>query len=248
MSLLKKSIDELLDLEQELRENKEEERDGTNHQLISLYEQLYKKITKDKDYEYLLDVTKKNLITYLVRYGSYLKTVYKKDDKAAESTLKKALQYDRAIPIAHYRLGFLAYKRKSYFEALLHFQNLNSWQKDCNIEEFHLNDQQMYHAQIYIANSSLYIAKRAQKKAQQLEVKTHVKSVDSHNLSPLYEAIQQNDRLLESNAYKVITATSEMFCSREEMEELLEASVNRYIILYFSDRQISLLHQKKENR
>jgi Tfp pilus assembly protein PilF len=97
------------------------------------------------------------LISYLVRYGTYLKTQYQKDDYAAEHSLKKAIQYDRENPIAHYRLGFLSYKKESYSSALVHFQNATHHQKTYSNNEYRLTNQQVYNAHLYLSNSALYI-------------------------------------------------------------------------------------------
>ena len=77
-------------------------------------------------------------------------------------------------------------------------------------------------------------------------METNVETVSTEHLSPLYEAIQVNDTLIERNAYKIITHNEEVFCSKEQIEEKLEANVSNHIILYFSDRQISLIYRDKE--
>ena len=248
MKLRNMTIDELLDLEQELLTDSDlaNEPIGRNHQIISVYEELYRKISKDKEGEYadLEPMIKKHLVSFLVRHGSYLKTEYKKDDRAAESTLKKALTYDRQIPIAHYRLGFLAYKQKNYLQALLHFKNAHSYNRNGDNKQFLLTNQQNYHAQIYIANSSLHIAKAAQEIAARLEEETDVLTVPSQNLSPLYELIAKNEKLIEQNAYKIITEEGEKLCSKEHAEDLLDSEKHK-IILYFSDRENMLLFSGK---
>jgi cytochrome c-type biogenesis protein CcmH/NrfG len=37
-----------------------------------------------------------------------------KDDYVAKNSFRKVLKYDKTNPIAHYRLGFLAYKEQQY--------------------------------------------------------------------------------------------------------------------------------------
>ncbi|MFC3885524.1 hypothetical protein ACFOU2_19425 [Bacillus songklensis] len=170
MSIRNKTIEELLNMQQELHLSREEEKDGSLHQLISVYEELYRRIASDENSEYAssLESIKRKLILYLVRYGTYLKTEYRKDDRAAERTLKKAIQYDRKNPIAHYRLGFLAYKQRSYLLAVTHFQHAVQYQQACSNKEYRLNNQQNYNAHLYLSNSALYIAQKAQESLERL--------------------------------------------------------------------------------
>lgn len=144
MNVRNKSIEELLDLEEELLEAKDNEQDGSFQQLIKLYEELYKRISRDRENEYWasLENIKKKLVSYLVRYGSYIKTHYQKDDRAAERNLKKATVYQKELPIAYYRLGFLSYKLNQYAEASQYFQKAKSYQKVCKEPEYRLNPQQ----------------------------------------------------------------------------------------------------------
>ena len=100
MSLRRKNIEELLDIEEELLSKMDEE--SSLHTIINVYEELYRKISADKEGEYAssLPAIKKKLISYYVRYGTYLKTQYQKDDYAAERSLNKALRFDQENPIA----------------------------------------------------------------------------------------------------------------------------------------------------
>ena len=45
-----------------------------------------------------------------------------KDDASAIASLKKAIALDKHNPIAHYRLGFLSYKKQDYVAAVQYFQ------------------------------------------------------------------------------------------------------------------------------
>ncbi|MEK4232856.1 hypothetical protein NSR01_08255 [Anoxybacillus sp. FSL W8-0703] len=61
------------------------------------------------------EYVKKQLVKYLIRYGTYLKTQLKKDERMAKTAFQKALRYDSGNPVVHYRLGFLAYKEEGRF-------------------------------------------------------------------------------------------------------------------------------------
>ena len=126
-----RSIEELLDIEEALHSSRDEEKAGSMHEVISLYEELHKRIKRDKASEYIssLESIEKKLVSYLIRYGTYLKTEYQKDDFAAKRTLLKALSYDRTNPMARYRLGFIAYKEGNFMESIKQFQQALQPQK-----------------------------------------------------------------------------------------------------------------------
>src|SRR5690606_18566210 len=118
-----------------------------------VYEELYRRISRDKDSEYApsLEQIKRTLIFHLVQYGTYLKTVYQKDDKIAEKALNKATRYEQKLSIVHYRLGFLHYKEKKYTKSLECFQNALRFQQKSS-EKYKLNEQQLYNCHLYLAN------------------------------------------------------------------------------------------------
>ncbi|PIB40760.1 hypothetical protein AOA59_26875, partial [Pseudomonas sp. 2822-15] len=69
------------------------------------------------DQRYYLTYIKNKLVRYLINYGTYLKMGHMKNKVDAERTLKKVLFYQKQNPIAHYRLGFLAYRSRRFTEA-----------------------------------------------------------------------------------------------------------------------------------
>ncbi|WNS73659.1 hypothetical protein RRV45_12085 [Bacillus sp. DTU_2020_1000418_1_SI_GHA_SEK_038] len=114
MRLSQLSIEELETLEQTLHENEPKSDFGHYSMLINVYEEMYRRQIQlaRKDKEQFGDTViyiKKLLISHLIKYGTFLKMNNEKDDGLAQSSLEKALKYDRTIPIAYYRLGFLAY-------------------------------------------------------------------------------------------------------------------------------------------
>ena len=158
------SIEELLDMQEELHLCRDEE-DGSLHELISVDEELHRRISTDRDSEYApsLEMIKKGLVSNLIHYGTYIKTEYRKDDHTAEQTLRKALRYDKENPVANYRLGFLAYKRRNYIKSIVYFQNALQFHAKREESNYSLTPQQMYNANLYLSSSALYIAKDAQK-------------------------------------------------------------------------------------
>ncbi|GAE94686.1 ABC transporter related [Gracilibacillus boraciitolerans JCM 21714] len=249
MSLRTKTIDELFDLEIDLHQLTDEENDSSLNQIISLYEELHKKITRDrgKEYESSLPEIRKKLLRYLIRYGTYLKTQFQKDDYTAEASLRKALRYDNRNPIAHYRLGFLNYKKRRYSNSINHFQQAVKHDVDCPSPEYRLTNQQLYNTQLYLANSSLYIAEEAQQALQRLENKANPDNVPQLERSSLYEKINQNEDLLATNAFAIFTPDGESRCSKEKCDDIAfgEAFPDR-IILYFTDRNHLLIYNGKD--
>ncbi|WP_164669399.1 hypothetical protein [Virgibacillus doumboii] len=248
MNLQSKSIDELFDLEQELHQSLNKDENNSLSRIISVYEELYKRIRRDRSDEYYqsMPMIKKKLVFYLVRYGSFLKTQYRKDDYTAENCLKKAVHYDRVIPIAHYRLGFLSYKRKRYSTAINHFQNAAATQDKCTNTDYCLTNQQMYNAQLYLSNSALYIAESAHSSLQTLELDAARENSPKLEMSPLYEIINHNEDYLTANAFTLETSEKESRCSKEKTEEIAVDPHPNTLILYFADRSHSLIYNGKE--
>ncbi|MBB6451597.1 tetratricopeptide (TPR) repeat protein [Salirhabdus euzebyi] len=246
MQLRHKSIEELLDLEQEIRVAKDEEQNGANYRAIDIYKHLYKKISADKDSEYAfsLDSIKRKLVWNLVQYGTYLKTVYQKDDIAAESSLKDAIKHDRYLPIAHYRLGFLSYKKQQYNLALHYFQEAIRLQSMDGDDRYKMNDQQLYQCHLYLANCGLFIAKEAKESLEELNLDVNLNELSNYTTSPLYDLINENNRYLETHAYKMITKTGSRFGNKEDCEEMLECKST--LILDLTGRRNMLLFNSKE--
>jgi tetratricopeptide (TPR) repeat protein len=242
------TIEELLDLEEELHSDEKVEKDGTLSQLISVYEALFKKISGDPTSEYApsLENIKKRLISYLVQYGTYLKTVYQKDDFAAEHCLKKALRYERELPIAHYRLGFLYYKRKNYTTALLHFQNALQVQKRGKYSEYQMNDQQLYNCHLYLANCGLFIAKNSKESLERLKPAVDLEAVPKYEISPLFQMITDIETYLKNHAFRIITNEGSSYGSREDCEDRL--GLEQTIILDFTSRENILIFNGGETK
>lgn len=245
MRLMNKSIEELLDLEEELKETKSEE-DGSIFSLISVYETLYRKISSEENHEYgaSLNKIKAQLIHYLVQYGTYLKTVFQRDDDAAERNLRKATRYEKNLPIAYYRLGFLQYKKENYSDALQYFQAAIHSQETCKDTKYVLSSQQLYNGHLYLANCGLFIAKEAQETLSKLEHDANVEAVPQYITSPYYQLILDNEDYLERHAYQITTVDGTRYGTKDHCEDMLEKMGT--IILDLTGRRNLIVFNKKE--
>jgi tetratricopeptide (TPR) repeat protein len=247
MRLRNNSIDELIDLEEELHSSIDEGDDGSLINLIDVYEVLYRKISLERDSEYAtsLEEIQKKLISYLIRYGTYLKMVYQKDDGSAKSSLRKAVRYDRENPIAYYRLGFLSYKQKKYVEAISFFKDALHYHPIYKKKEYLLNNQQLYNAHLYLTNSALHIAEKTQRSLEMLSIDATQDRLPNLEISPLYELIQQNEGYLLSHAFTIYSDEGKKMASKDECERLIESQTHT-LMLYFSDRTNSIYFNGRE--
>ncbi|MCG7337070.1 tetratricopeptide repeat protein [Sporosarcina sp. ACRSM] len=235
------SIDELLDHREELIDARAGGEDYHLNQIIAIEEMLLRKFSQEEDNEYSVRKIKEDLIKHLVKYGTYLKTEFRQDDRSAMLTLKKALKYDREIPQAYYRLGFLAYKEEDYAASLKYFQKALWFHKENPKCDFALSKQQQYNANLYLSNCALYIAADAQKVSEKLaeDIDVEEKTIGSLALSPLYELIAENDRYLMKHAYTVFIPSETRYCSRPEYEEL-DVEYQDHVLLDLAGTEISL--------
>ncbi|MGD6967415.1 tetratricopeptide repeat protein [Rossellomorea vietnamensis] len=242
MSLEKKSIEELLDLEEELKAEMDLKENVSYAKLIRLYETLYRKIRREPNNEYKasLEKIRQHLIFHLVQYGTYMKTVYRQDDKAAENSLGKALRYEKNLPIVHYRLGFLHYKQRSYTSALLHFDSALRFQMSHGFDKYRLNDQQLHNCHLYLSNCGLFIAKNTQEDLDNLNLNVDMKNVLHYEISPLYRLISENEQYLARHEYCKISLGSNEYCTKQDCEPAREEQET--IILDFTEREISVIY------
>ncbi|WP_046181388.1 tetratricopeptide repeat protein [Domibacillus tundrae] len=232
------SFEELEEYEAELLEKDD------NYALhVSFYEEMYRRIyplaRKDKEnYSDYLDYVRRFLVDYLIKYGAYLKMVYQKDDYTAESSLQKALKYDKQNPIAHYRLGFLAYKKKNYNKACSYFQDSLEYDRSYTVKEYKLNSDQLYYAHLYLTNSALHIAASSYEELELLPVNDNISHLPNLKISPFYEYLSQNEKYIEENAFYKVTEKEKTTCSRDKCDELFDEREINTLYLYFQDRSI----------
>lgn len=236
------SVEELLDQLEVLVEQREDGKDYLLNSIISIEKALVRAIKSDPESDYTLSISKieSDLTEHLVKYGTYLKTEYKKEDVAAESTLKQALRYDRTIPLAHYRLGFIAYKQQAYNNALFHFQHAVELQRLNPQHKMSLSNQQSYHALLYLSNSALYLAADAQRQSQEISIHNNVEQtkIDQLTLSPLYELIDANSSYLAQHAFQITNSDEQRGASWEEYEELIDGDASDELMLDMTGREI----------
>ena len=233
-----KTLEELEQLEMELLEQ-DETKDGYYAELISVYKQMYRQLStlrrdKPEDYEYVYQYVKKQLVASYIKYGTYMKIGLEKNPSLARSALNTALEFDKNNPIAHYRLGFLAYQDSQYFEALQAFQAAIQNQPSYPNKDFVLNDTQLYYAQLYSINSALYIAQQTQQTLQKLN--NHPKQL-TYESSPLLGLIEKNEEQILQHAFYYVSRDGVKTCSIEECNELVDEKLQEpTLILYFADR------------
>ncbi|WP_394139056.1 tetratricopeptide repeat protein [Cytobacillus oceanisediminis] len=241
MRLKDLTLEELEDYEQELHENGAKSNYGYYANLVNVYEEMYKRLIpltrkNRKMHEYSLKYTKKLLVSYLIKYGTYLKMNHFKDDKTAISSLRKAISYEKNNPIAYYRLGFLLYKQGDYSQALRYFQEALNYQKAVGDPDLRLNQQQEFHAHMYLANSALYVASSTYEAMEKLPYAS-AEELPNLAFSPLYGTLSDNEQFLKNHAFYKITKDSIDTCSKEACEELAENGEKNVLVVYFNDRE-----------
>jgi tetratricopeptide (TPR) repeat protein len=238
------TLDELYDEEAKLLEELDSvgEKDGIYSKLISVYQKLYYKLTKlpmeeRQERQVEIDYVTEKLLKYLIKYGTYLKVHLQKDDDLAKDSFQKALRYDKTNPIAHYRLGFLAYKERQYADAFYYFEKALQYQNGYPNKRFALNDQQVYYAHLYLANSALFVAEKTYQSMEKLLDHIQKDRVASAELSSLHELLQRNETILKTKAFVKITPHEKTYCSKEECDRIIMDPPADTVLLYFSDRE-----------
>ncbi|WP_377890406.1 tetratricopeptide repeat protein [Alkalihalobacillus sp. R86527] len=231
-----KTLEELEELEQSYKEKLlvDDIEYSYHYEYISILEGIYQRVRRNREDSDYATYVKNRIIQFLIHYGTYLKTIYQKDDSTARRSLEKVLSYDRTSPIAHYRLGFLAYKHQNYSMAVTHF-NASLENTSHYNNQYALTEQQLYYAHLYLTNSSLYIAASTHQSMKELQ--TNQGTLLGVELSSLYEVIDQGEQYLRNNAfYKIDSELEVSTCSKEQCEELAHTSSAKRIVLYFNDR------------
>jgi len=241
-------LEELEELESELLKQ-DETKDGYYSRLISMYRQMHDllrllKREEPEEYKDQFQYVKYKLVAHYIKYGTYMKMGKEKDPNLAKMALQNALKYDPDNPIAHYRIGFLAYQNRQYSEALRSFQKAIDAPTYYQHKEFMLNETQLYYANLYSMNSALYVVEKTQQELQKVEQKP---SGLSYVLSPLLAIIQRNEEELLQQAFYCITREEKRTCSKEECEELSDKEWEEpTLVLYFADRQTVCLYNGED--
>ncbi|WP_102335302.1 hypothetical protein [Salimicrobium jeotgali] len=232
----KRTSDDLLEEIREAKGNLEEEKGGYSR-LIALYRELRQQLRRENDRDLAKDVEKK-LIYYLVEYGPYRKTVYRKEEKAAIDSLKQALHFEDHLPLAHYRLGLLYSRRRRFTEAGSHFSKAVEVQG--RAERFPLNERQLYYAHLYLIASELHVLQDVHEKMNVLSVPGKYEPFSSSDMAGLYEKLQATESYLNDHAFLKITGERKEFLSKEEVEETLLHKKRGTGHLYVGDETIEV--------
>lgn len=243
------TVDELELLEQDLHENGEKSDYGYYQQLVLVYETMYKKLkslarNNGPQYDHSLQRSKNVFISHLIKFGPYIKMNHFKDDGDAVESLIKAIGLEQKLPIAYYRLGFLAYKHGKFGSAVRYFQQALNKQL-MNDLRYALNQQQELHAHMYLANSALYVASQTYETMEKLPYLPE-EQLPNPELSPLFETLASNEKYLQNHAFYKITKNNTGTCSKEACEDLYENSEPNELVLYFNDRENILLFNGEE--
>lgn len=210
------SLEELEELEQELLDLGETRLGSLSYSKIEVYDamhsQLEELVQEDEDYTAYYHYIKKKLVSYLLRYGAHASSSGQAIYEESEKVLKKVLSYDSQNPIAAYRLGFLAYRSGTYFEAASYLQQALNSQTFYTDERFLLNKEQISRAVLYITNCALHPAIQGEAPAMAF-------MASSENATSLSTQLCYNDGMLKSQAYRVMTPFGSVLCSKEESEE-----------------------------
>lgn len=240
---LKLSLEELEDLDREHQSTYVEDESTTYRHKIDLYTAMYiqvqKLVRQKKEDPSYIEAIKERLVYNLVHYGTYLKMSDQKDEKMAESSLGKALSFDPTNPIAAYRLGFLSYKQGGFGKALQHFQtSINNMAGNEN-SAMSLNEQQLTRAHLYLTNSALNVALRAQAKLEKLPA-AELEQLPGYEFSALFSAMNNNDNYLWNHAFCKKTVEGRTACSKQDCEDIAMNNPRNTIILYFGDVETTL--------
>ncbi|MCM3401128.1 tetratricopeptide repeat protein [Cytobacillus oceanisediminis] len=243
------TLDELGLLEQDLHENGEKSDYGYYMQLVIVYETMYKKLkslarNNGPQYDHSLQHTKNVFVSNLIKFGPYIKMNHFKDDGDAVESLIKAIGLEQKLPIAYYRLGFLAYKHGKYGSAVRYFQQALNKQL-LNDPRYALNQQQEFHAHMYLANSALYVASQTYETMEKLPYLPE-EQLPNPELPPLFETLASNEKYLHDHAFYKITKYNTENCSKEACEDLYENSEPNELVLYFNERENILLFNGEE--
>lgn len=248
MEMNYKSMEELENIEEELLDCNPDDDPYIKMKLIEVYSNMLILMRRQKNYDKnSYAYIKRNIVTHLIQYGTYLKSQSEKNPCEAVRNLQRALRYEPINPIASYRLGFIEYRNKNYSRALVYFNDALNFQKSSTEKSFQLNAQQEKNAYLYLTNSGLHIAKKSydEMKGKYEELPAEL---NSYELSILYAHLQSNELYLQNRAFRKVTKEGMEYCSKEKCEEIINSEPENTLILYFNDRNTQLLFNGYERK
>lgn len=207
--------------------------------VIPVWEEVRKRFLKERNRDAASDV-ENTLINLLIRYGSYLKMKTVKSDKEAIESLNRALHFSRPLPIAHYRLGFLHYRKENYEESSLHFHQALTTQN--RAKDYLLNERQLYYAHLYAINSNLHLVYETHIKMEELDMDGRYDPLQSLPSSQLFDQLLDSDLYLKNHAFIKKTKYGESLCSKEKCEDIVNDANGDHVYLYFNDRGVEVFY------
>ncbi|MFB5662640.1 hypothetical protein [Alteribacillus sp. HJP-4] len=235
MWLKKKTMEELLALEQELQFSMLDDESDMSL-AISVLEEIYRRMVQDEEKASEADLInyKKRLITSLSFYGVHLQNENRPD------MLRRALRFERENPLVHFLLGQQAYQSKSYFEGIIHFQNAITFQQTVHEKPYKLTKTQHQFAHLYLSNSACLLAEKAQNNADKI-----LETTGSHDAA-LTDIIRRNEIFLQKNQYSFISELSFRQGDKEECRLHLAAEDTIILFVESGSSQIIFNGNKKE--
>lgn len=140
--------------------------------------------------------------------------------------------------MAHYRLGFLAYKQQNYKRASLHFDTALVSTGDFG--KYNLNSQQRFQTNMYLVNAFLLQAEAARKQMIKIadEEAMDYEPLAAYKMSQLYDLVANNDAYLQAHAFVKHTPDGKTACSKDHCEKTFDSFDNDLtLILYISDHE-----------
>ncbi|MBA4420307.1 MAG: hypothetical protein C0391_04095 [Anaerolinea sp.] len=119
--------------------------------IIYLQARLTPLLKTEKDYY------KNKYLDALIAFGYLVKGKWDEEGNIAQKQFEQALAIERNIPIAHYRLGHILFKKKQFAEALNYFNHAIELDRDPQITKYKLNDLQVQNAKKIISYCSIKI-------------------------------------------------------------------------------------------
>jgi len=229
---------------------KDEQSQSYYSEIVTILEQIKRTIralmrTEPALYEEQLNEVERKLLSHYIKYGTFFKMSTEKNETLAINALQKAIKIDDRNPIAHYRLGFLSYKNRKYTKAAEHFEKAINEHERYKDNRYLLTKQQLYHAHLYLTNSGLNIAYKTNKKMETLD-QYPFNSLQSYDVSPLFQMLNNNDNYLQRNAFYKLTREDVSQCSYDDSQEVLDNSPPNTLILHFGDRSITCKFNRED--
>ncbi|ADI00180.1 tetratricopeptide repeat-containing protein [Salisediminibacterium selenitireducens] len=200
---------------------------------IQLYKDFLKLYDRHPDFEAEREAVTMKLVHYLIEFGTYLKTTEQASPGPAITPLKQVLRYDRRNPLAHYRLGFLHYRKHAYHEAIHYFNRSLDFHSADSVIKWKLNSRQKQLASLYLTNSALHIQNSISEGEEDV-----IQGADGYPLAPAI------DGLIRDMEFEIRSTDDVQTCSYEACQTFFETGGDRDDWLLFFDYQDTYLKHR----